>query len=222
MKESVPRQSRKVQQSEATRAHILRVARRLFAQRGYAGTSIEDLVERVRMTRGALYHHFRDKKDLFRAVWEQAIREAHANIIAAAEGGSDLWDRLRRGREAFLDSWTDPEACRIALVDGPSVLGLEERRQIQNSMGAEFADNSLLEQSLKMLVDAGEVGPLPMGALATVLGGAFDAAALAIASADDKQKARREIGSALNLLVDGLKLLASSERSRRKSNPSVN
>jgi AcrR family transcriptional regulator len=187
----------------------MKVARQLFAHKGYADTSIEDLIDKIGLTRGALYHHFRDKKDLFRAVWEHALREAGANIVAAASGGADLWDQMKRGREAFLDSWTNPALYRILLIDGPSVLSIEEQREIKASMGPQFGDGALLKDSLERL-NAGSVGRVSIKALTTVLGGAFDAAALAIATAEDKAKARREIGAALNVVIDGVRALAAA------------
>src|SRR6266545_2719530 len=72
--------SRKAEQTEATRSALMAVARELFAQRGYAGVGTEEIVQRARVTRGALYHHFRDKKDLFRAVHEQLEGELVAAL----------------------------------------------------------------------------------------------------------------------------------------------
>ena len=123
--------SRRAEQSEATRAALLKVARKLFAERGYAAVGTEEIVQRAKVTRGALYHHFRDKKDLFRAVHEQLEAEMVERIAGQlAEGNpGDQLELLRMGASTFLDHTTGPLA-RITLVDAPSVLGWSEWREI--------------------------------------------------------------------------------------------
>jgi AcrR family transcriptional regulator len=198
----------RARQARETREVILRVAHDLFAQRGFAATSIRDILERTDMARGALYHHFRDKEALFAAVWEDTLREAHSNVIAASSQASDIWEALRLGREAYLDSWTDPKVYRILLVDGPNVLSAQTRKRIQQSMGPAFRANALVTASLQALEESGELKLKSVEPLATILGGAFDAAAIAIAGADDPKKARKEVGEALNFLVDGLRAVS--------------
>jgi len=210
---------RRAQQALDTRNIILASARKLFAERGFANTTIEDLLMRMGIARGALYHHFRDKEDLFRAVFEETLREARQKIVAASSTEAGVWENLRRGREAFLDSWTNPAVYRILLIDGPGVLSAESRRQIMGAMGPAFTENALLHDSLRALEEVGEIELESFEPLATILGGAFDAAALAIATAEDPRKARVEIGAALNLLIDGLRLLA-DRGGRRKVNAS--
>lgn len=206
----------RAQQAHETRELIIKVARNLFAKRGFAETSIDEVLSGAGIARGALYHHFRDKEDLFRSVYRRALEEIHAKIVAAASEGPDIWERLRLGREAYLDSCTDPTIYRILLIDGPGLLSQESRREIQNSMGPAFA-SGLLRSSLDALVTSGEVRQENFEPLVTILGGAFDAAALAIATAEDKRRMRQEAGAALNLLVDGLQVLA--KQSRTDSRP---
>ena len=105
----------KAEQGEATRAKLVRVSRQLFAARGYAKTSIQDITRRAKVTRGALYHHFRDKRDLFRAVYEQTEQEIVESIGARMAGGSDPMALLAEGVRAFLDACSDPVMMRIAL-----------------------------------------------------------------------------------------------------------
>ena len=97
------------EQSEATRAALVAAARELFAERGYAGVGTEEIVRRARVTRGALYHHFEDKKDLFRAVHEGLEAELAQTIGAQlADGGAtDALELLRTGVRTFLDACTD-------------------------------------------------------------------------------------------------------------------
>ena len=204
-------------QAHETRELIIRVARSLFARRGFAETAIDDVLRGAGIARGALYHHFRDKEDLFRAVYRRALEEVHAKVVAAASEATEIWEKLRLGREAYLDSCTDPMIYRILLIDGPGLLSQEARREIQNSMGPAFASGGLLRSSLDALVLSGEARLESFEPLVTILGGAFDAAALAIATAEDKRKTRQEAGAALNLLVDGLQALA--KQSRTDSRP---
>src|SRR5918996_830682 len=122
--------SRRATHTEATRRALIAAGRRLFGARGYTAVSVDAIAQRARVTTGALYHHFRDKRDLFRAVYEQVDAELSERI--AAEGGehADPWDRLIEGFDVFFDACRDEETRRIVLIDGPSVLGWEEWRQI--------------------------------------------------------------------------------------------
>src|SRR5215207_7238428 len=131
------RRTRQAEPSAAARSALVAVARELFAERGYAGVGTEEIVQRARVTRGALYHHFRDKKDLFRAVYEQLegeLADALARQLAARPAGDPI-ARLRTGVRAFLDHCMDPALARITLVDAPSVLGWQEWRTVDEKYG---------------------------------------------------------------------------------------
>src|SRR5437763_8354795 len=117
----------KAAQSEATRAKLVKVARRLFAKRGYSAVGTEDVVKKAGVTRGALYHQFEDKKDLFRAVFEQVESEVAEGIVARAEAGEkDPVQVLRTGARLWLEAPLDPEVRRVVLLDAPVVLGGDE------------------------------------------------------------------------------------------------
>src|SRR5919197_1267414 len=112
---------RQAERSEATRGELLREARELFAERGYAGTPLEDVAEKAGVTKGALYHHFANKRDLFQAVFEQLEERLCAEIIEASAGaGDDILEGMRHGITAFLDNAGDEACRRIVLIDGPS------------------------------------------------------------------------------------------------------
>src|SRR3954453_15929985 len=106
---------------EATRDALLAAARTLFAERGYAGVGTEEVVRRAGVTRGALYHYFHDKQDLFRAVFEQTEGENIQPIIARVEGVPDPMEELVVGVRAFLDACDDPTLMRIGVRDAPGV-----------------------------------------------------------------------------------------------------
>src|SRR5436309_8068202 len=111
--------SRMAERSEETREALIVEARTLFAQRGFAAVGTEEIARAARMTRGALYHHFESKEDLFRAVYEEVERELVENIATGAMAATDPLEALGAGVWAFLDACEDPAVQRIALLDAP-------------------------------------------------------------------------------------------------------
>lgn len=114
------------QQREQTRRALVRESRELFATRGYAAVGLAEIVRAADVTKGALYHHFDSKADLFRAVLEQVQQEVAQRVATIAEAENDPWAQLTAGCRAFLTTSTDPEIQRIMLIDGPAVLGWNE------------------------------------------------------------------------------------------------
>ena len=127
---SVPTRTTKAEQSEATRAALMDAARGLFAERGYPAVATEEIVRAAGVTRGALYHHFDGKEELFAAVYEQVEADLVAELGEMATEASDPLDALHRGAAAFLEACRRPEVQRITLIDAPSVLGWERWREI--------------------------------------------------------------------------------------------
>src|ERR1044072_5433349 len=113
------------ERSESTRRALVEAARPLFAAGGYAGVGAEEIVRSAGVTRGALYHHFGGKRDLFEAVYERIAVELALRIAdgALSAGATAPLEAMRAGAEMFLRAATEPEAQRIVLLDGPSVLG---------------------------------------------------------------------------------------------------
>jgi AcrR family transcriptional regulator len=198
--EGATRLSRKAQQSQATRGALVSEGRRLFAGRGYAGVGTEEIVRTAGVTRGALYHHFDGKEDLFRAVYEDLERELVERVAEAAAVAGDPLEALHAGLEAFLDACEDPAVQRIALIDAPSVLGWEQWREIGFKYGL-----GLLQGALEAAMDAGLVERRPARPLAHLLIGALDEGALLVARADDEGQTRREVGDALSRHLDALR-----------------
>ena len=193
--------SRQAERSDATRTKLVRAARALFARRGYADVGTEEIVRRAKVTRGALYHHFDDKRDLFRAVHEQIEGEVTDKIAAelAASGNDDPIEALRTAARTFLDACTEPEIARIALLDAPSVLGWEEWRRIDEKYGL-----GLTIAGLTMGMDAGRLRRQPVRPLAHLLLAAMGEAGMVIANADDPRAARAEVEPSLLALLEGL------------------
>src|SRR3954462_5833502 len=111
------------ERTEATRAALIAAGRALFGERGYAGVGTKEIVAAAGVTRGALYHHFRDKRDLFRAVFVERESGFVQRVAEQVVGVEDPFDLLVAALEARLDACTDRELARIAFLDGPAVLG---------------------------------------------------------------------------------------------------
>jgi AcrR family transcriptional regulator len=178
----------------------MHVARELFAEHGYSGVGTEEIVAQANVTRGALYHHFADKKDLFRAVHEELEQELVASIGEQIAGVEDPWELVVTGVRAFLDACTDPALRRIALLDAPAVLGWEEWREIDARYGL-----GLVSFGLRNAMDRGVFREQEVTPLAHLLIGAMTEAALMVANADDPDVARREAEPALLALLEGLR-----------------
>jgi AcrR family transcriptional regulator len=185
---------------EATREALLAAARALFAEHGYAGVGTEEVVRRAGVTRGALYHYFRDKQDLFRAVFERTEAEIMQTIIARVEGLTDPMEELAVGVRAFLDACDDPTLMRIGVRDAPGVLGWEEWREIGNRHGL-----GLVTGALSWAMDEGQIARGDVRTLAHLLLAALAEASLLIASANDPRAAREDVERTLMLLLDGLR-----------------
>jgi AcrR family transcriptional regulator len=191
----------KAAQREATTAALISAARELFAQRGYAGVGTEEIVQQAGVTRGALYHHFRNgKEELFRAVLVQVSAEVVQRVAEAASATDDPWEELVLGSEAFLDACATPEVQRIVLLDAPSVLDWDVRRAIDADYGLR-----LLEGALQNAIDAGRLMPASASAVAHVLAGALDEAAMVVARAEDPAAARAEMSVTVRRLLEGLR-----------------
>jgi AcrR family transcriptional regulator len=195
------KRTKHAERSEATRAALVAAARPLFAQRGYADVGTEEIVRAAGVTRGALYHQFADKRELFAAVFEQVEAELTRRVLQAAGAAVTEGPRaeLRIGTAAWLDACAEPELRRILLLDGPSVLGHERWREIGLRYGL-----GLVEAVLQAAIDAGELEPQPVRPLAHVLIGAVDEAALYVATAEDPDAARAEVGEVLERLMASL------------------
>jgi AcrR family transcriptional regulator len=196
------KRTKHAERSEATRGALIAAARPLFAERGFAGVGTEEIVRAAGVTRGALYHQFTDKTELFAAVFERVEAELSERIGAAAIaiGAADPLSALRAGTAAWLDASTEPETQRIVLLDGPAVLGWERWRAIAMRYGF-----GLVETVLQGAIDAGQLRPQPVPPLAHVLIGAVDEAALYVATAADTKRARDEVDAVLGRLLASLR-----------------
>lgn len=198
----MPLKSRREEYSEATRRALLRAGRKLFATQGYAETSVSEIVKTARLTGGALYHHFRDKKQIFQAIVEEIEQEIMEKADAAA-AHHDPWDGLLAGIEAMLDASIAADVQRIGFVDAPVVLGPELAREIEARHGY-----GKLRKSLQRIIDAGLMQRRSLDLLGSILLGCLHESAMAIARADNVPAARRQASQILRELLGGLRTKA--------------
>lgn len=196
------RQTLRERQGEETRLLLIAVARQLFADQGFAATSIEDIIDRAGVARGALYHHFPGKEALFRAVYEAVQEDTAARVVTAASSASEPWESVRAGLTAFVGACLEPEFRRIVVLDSVSVLqaGAWEG-------GVEHIELPMLRAVLTPLVDR-HLPDLTPDALAHVAMGGLYGAALYIARSSKPKAAQREVEAVLDTIILGLRGLA--------------
>ena len=182
--------------SEATRRMLVTAARTLFGERGYASVGTEEIVRAAGVTRGALYHQFRDKADLFAAVAEQVEAEIVNRVAEGAVAAADPVEELSTGMRLFLDACADPAVVRIILLDAPAVLGWEAWRDLAARYGL-----GLAQAALQAAIEAGAIIPQPVVPLAHVLIGALDECALYVARAEEPDVARQECTAILDRIL---------------------
>jgi AcrR family transcriptional regulator len=197
---SEPTRTKKARQSETTRAALISAARELFAEQGFSETSTEQIVKRAGVTRGALYHHYRDKEDLFRAVFETIEAELAERLLKAATRADEPVEQIQRGFAAFLDACLEPAIQRIVLIEGPTVLGWDQWQAID----ARYM-SGLICGGLNQAIATGAIDAQPTEPLAHLLLGAASQAGLALARDKHPRRARATTGASLERLIEGLR-----------------
>ncbi|MFE7406129.1 TetR/AcrR family transcriptional regulator [Isoptericola sp. NPDC057559] len=186
-------------QSEATAAAILAAARDLYARRGYAVVSVEEVAAACGVTRGAVYHHFGSGPGLFAAVHADVTAGVGAAIERATDGVVDPWESLESGCRAFLAAVVADDARQVVLVDGPAVLGWARWREDDARSSGRLLDDVLAE-----LAEAGRVRAEDVAATSALLSGAMNEAALWVAAAPDRDRALAQAWEALRRLLRGI------------------
>ena len=202
--------SRQAEHAQDTREALLEAARELFAEGGYAGTGIDDIAQRARVTRGALYHHFDSKQDVFRAVVERLYADLvqrlsqlrfEERLPQSSGRDADLWDLVCAGYQARLDiACSDRAFQRIVDQEASGVLGHKVLTEI-----AQGSANTALGPVLEEAIRAGLIAPVRAGTLANLFGALIGAASREVAAADDKEQARAHVGQTLEALLQGLR-----------------
>jgi AcrR family transcriptional regulator len=191
-----------------TRRALMATARDLFARNGFQATRTEEIVRRAGLTRGALYHHFRDKEELFRAVLDEVAGEVDRSLWRrSGERHADAWSLFRANSEVYLDAASNNQAYRqIVLIDGPAVLGWRawsERGDGPTGKIIEYLSDAVSEGLLE---------PQPVEPLAHLLSALGVGSTMYVAQATDPGQARREIGQCYERLLSGLGVHPTDDR----------
>lgn len=190
--------ARRTEYADTTRRALLDSARALFAEKGYQNTSLDDVANAARVTKGALYHHFAGKKELFEAVVRELEDEVLARAGESALSTTDAWEAFMTGVDRYLDACLEGDVQRILLLDAPTVLGWEQMREIGCGI-------DLTKKGLARAIKAHEVKDQPVEPLAHIIVGAIIEAALYIAKAEDSTAAREEMGRTIRRMLEGIK-----------------
>jgi AcrR family transcriptional regulator len=182
-------------QVEATRAALLLAARKLFSARGYPDVSVDEIVRAARLTKGALYHHFRDKQEIFRGVVEEMQKEIRDRVSLAAAGPRTGISQLRAACHEYLDACELDEVGRILVLDSPAVLGWDSWCQINREYGL-----GPFVERLKA-VRGNDPG---IEATAQMLLGALNVAGRVLAQSKNRRVARGQVGDTIDRLLAGI------------------
>lgn len=187
-------------ETEETIRKLIEVARAHFTEHGYANTALETIVQEVKLTRGAVYHHFRSKKELFRAVLDDVQLEVATRLEREASTSEDVWQQLYLGCRAFVMAAVEERNRRIMLIDGPSILGWEEWRGMDQKHSMR-----LLRDQLGLMQEQGFFRSIPLDALTYFISGGLNETALWLANEPDRPDALDECMKVLSNILDGLK-----------------
>ena len=201
----VPRTSRRQQYSASTKRALVDVATELFTERGYAGTSLDEIVGGARVTKGALYHHFSGKQALFEAVFEKVEAEASKTIHKAVRGNDDPWEKSMSGLRKFLEVVQEPGYRRIVIQEGPAVLGYERYREQE-----ERSTFGIVQEIVASVLESYALEPSMVETFSRVFFGAMSAAGSAVSSAEDPRRASAEVEAAITFILAGLRQQAES------------
>lgn len=173
----------------------------LFAAHGFAGASLDDVAKAARMTRGAVYHHFDSKKDLFEAVLVELESDIDRTVIAAAAGTDNAWDAAMAGLNAFLDRCAAPRYGRLVMVEGPIALGWQRWRECEEKYAY-----GLVETFMRTLMDQGVIERFPLETATRLVFGMLSSAGVALAEAaeEDKPRIKAECATFVQGLLTGI------------------
>jgi AcrR family transcriptional regulator len=190
--------TRRAAQGASTRAALVNAGRRLFTERGFASTSLDEIVADANVTKGALYHHFQGKEDLFAAVYEEVQREVSDRVVAEFLR-PDPWEALVQGCELWIDANLDPVVQRIVMRDARAVLAWDTVRDVEARYGA-VPLRGVLRRTMRLK----KIRTAPLRPLALMVMGALNEGCLFVADADDQVGARDEVRTLVETLLTGL------------------
>jgi AcrR family transcriptional regulator len=200
---------------DATRDALVSAARDLFGTTGYAGTPVEAIVRAAGLTKGAFYHHFESKQEIFLQVFEDVKRElSRAAFVTHLSSGepeaeaipspeqsdSEIWDDLLARCRRYIELHVEPSVRRIVLLDARAVLPQDDWRKVEHEHGV-----VLIRADLRRLTHRHVIRPVPLPPLARLLAGALDEACMLVAEADDPPTALDEAMGVIEVLLEGLR-----------------
>jgi AcrR family transcriptional regulator len=185
----------------ATQAAILRAARKLFGDDGFQATTMDDIASAARVAKGAVYHHFKTKEDVFEAVFEEVSRDLVAEIAKVSRAEKDVLIAMAAGTQHYLAACSKGATGQIILRDGPAVLGWERWREID---AKHFGGK--IPRALEVAMERGLIQRQPVEPLARLLLGAMTEAAVACAGAGDIKKAGVEYSRAFRSLLEAMRV----------------
>jgi AcrR family transcriptional regulator len=186
------------ERTEATTGALVDAARELFARDGYAATSLAAVAARADVTKGAVYHHFEGKQQLFEAVFTREVERMAVPVVEAYARKKDPWDAFKAGCRAFLDECLDLDLQRIVLLDALTAIGWEQVRRLERPL------LEMMELGILQAAGAGRIAPRPPEPLAHFLYGALCETAMIVARADDQKVAHRQAVTEIGRILDGL------------------
>ena len=186
------------ERTEATTGALVDAARELFARDGYDATSLDAVAARAKMTKGAVYHHFDGKRQLFEAVFTREVEQLATPLVEAYARKKDPWEAFKAGCRAFLDECLDPDLQRIVLLDALAAIGWEQVRRLEGPL------LDMMQLGISRAAEAGRIAPRPPGPLAHFLYGALCETAMIVARAEDQKAAHRQAVTEINRILDGL------------------
>jgi len=191
----------RAEQATATREALIDAARRLWADKGFFATSTAEIVETAGAgTRGALYHHFADREELFLAVFDAVQEELTTSMAPTKIDEVDPISRVRKVLLVFLDLVAERPDAQALLIDGPAVFGWRRWRELESQRGL-----AAIENLLEAAVQADQIAAHLVQPLAALLLGLMTDAALLVATSEDTARARADTADAFALLLDGLR-----------------
>jgi AcrR family transcriptional regulator len=193
--------NKRVENGRKTTTNLKKIARRMFSKRGYGNTSMEEIVQEAGVTRGALYHHFSGKKELFLRVFEDALDDVAKYVAKPPAEARTTWEKLLAANYAYLIACVDPKLQQIILIDAPAILGWDVWRRVD-----EERSMHILKGLLTKLMDEGVIESMPVDALAHVISGAVNESVLWVAQSPNSQKALDEAWATLRSLLNFMRI----------------
>ena len=195
--------SRRQDYSSSTKKALIDSVTDLFTQHGYAGTSLDEVVAAARVTKGALYHHFSSKLDLFESVFLEVQGATTAEVENAIKSSNDPWERAQIGLGKFLEVCRRPQFRRICMQEGPVALGHERWQEAEK-----MATFGIIERAVDdLLADLGDDIGVLGDSFAAIFYGAIRSASEFVADADDPDAASESVQATIGALLAGLRVL---------------